>query len=383
MALTLAELCAGTEKDYGMKLIAGQRGLDNMVRWVHYIEGGEVPRFLHGYELVFTTGMENHDTDWLIKFAEKLHEYGACGFVINLGPYVRDIPPEVMAYCDRVNLPLYTIPWETRIVDITYEMCHHIVTDEKQSRNIADTFIYAINNPLRAEKYVPELEKAGFAEGEAYQTAALRIETEGEMLESAERTARYNAIRRLNKYTERHTVFHLEQNLMIICQGMAQEDFEREIMELAEGLRELFGGRTSAAAAEEETAASRLSRACRCACDMVKISMDKGEIFNRYADMGVYKLLMAAEDKTSLRDYCQEFLGPVEGYDRKNGTDYMDTLKLYLENDSSITAVAALTFVHRNTVNYKIKKIKEILGCELNQSDKLKLMLAFAARRLL
>ena len=86
MALTLAELCAGTEKDYGMTLIAGEKGIDNMVQWVHYIEGGEVPRFLHGYELVFTTGMENHNTGWLIKFAEKLHEYRACGFVISLGP---------------------------------------------------------------------------------------------------------------------------------------------------------------------------------------------------------------------------------------------------------------------------------------------------------
>ena len=69
MALTLAELCLDTKKDYGMTLIAGEKGIDNMVQWVHYIEGGEAPRFLHGYELVFTTGMENRDTGWLLNFA--------------------------------------------------------------------------------------------------------------------------------------------------------------------------------------------------------------------------------------------------------------------------------------------------------------------------
>ena len=98
--------------------------------------------------------------------------------------------------------------------------------------------------------------------------------------------------------------------------------------------------------------------------------------------MGYYKILMAA-DRESLRDYCRECLDALKEHDEKNGTDYVETLRLYLENNSSVTAVAELTFVHRNTVNYKIKKIKEILGCELDQSDKLRLMLAFGAERLL
>ena len=64
MALTLEELCRNSENDYGMMLIAGEKGTDNIVQWVHYIEGGEVPRFLHGYELVFTTGIAHQDTGW-------------------------------------------------------------------------------------------------------------------------------------------------------------------------------------------------------------------------------------------------------------------------------------------------------------------------------
>lgn len=336
MALTLAELCAGTEKDYGMTLIAGEKGIDNMVQWVHYIEGGEVPRFLHGYELVFTTGMENHNTDWLIKFAEKLHEYRACGFVINLGPYVKDVPSEVIDYCNRVNLPLYTIPWETRIIDITYEMCHHIVTDEKQSRNVADTFIYAINNPLREEKYKPELEKIGFVDGEPYEVAALRLDIEKDRLETIERMAKYNAIRRLNRYTERHSVFTLEPVIMIICQGIEHSDFEKEIRELAESLKGPCKGKAAAGTAASETNGSRIYKSYRCACDIVKISLEKGEVFNRYEDMGVYKILMAADDKGCLKSYCDEFLGPIREYDAKNNTDYLDTLRLYLENLSLI-----------------------------------------------
>ena len=50
---------------------------------------------------------------------------------------------------------------------------------------------------------------------------------------------------------------------------------------------------------------------------------------------------------------------------------------------TEIAEVARITYVHRNTVNYKIKKIKEILGCELTQKDKLELMLAFMAEKLI
>lgn len=385
MALTLEELCAGAEKDYGMTLIAGERGLDNMVQWVHYIEGGDVPRFLHGYELVFTTGMENHDEDWLVKFARRLHEYGACGFVINLGPYVKDVPERVIEYCDSVNLPLYTIPWETRIIDITYEFCHHIVTDEKMSRGLAEAFIYAINNPSKEENYRAELEKNGFTDGEDYAFAALRLKIgDSSVRESAERTAKYGAVRALNKYTARHSVFMMDKLMIIVCQGVGRSEFENEMEKLSDTLIGTFQNeRIYIGVSSYERESSRLARAYKRACSVIRLAENDGRPFIKYSESGIYRLLMAAEDKNSLTEYYYDCLGVLIEYDEKNKTDYTETLRLYLENDSSIAEVAKLTFVHRNTVNYKIKKIKEILKCELSQSDKLRLMLAYAIEKII
>ncbi len=385
MALTLEELCAGAEKDYGMCLIAGEKGLDNMVQWVHYIEGGDVPRFLHGYELVFTTGMENHNADWLVKFAKRLHEYGACGLVINLGPYVKDVPEQVIEYCESVNLPLYTIPWETRIVDITYEFCHHIVTDEKMSRGRAETFMYAISNPSKEEDYRAELEKNGFVDGEEYAFAAVRLRVgDKARKESVERTARYGAVRALNKYTARHSVFIMDKLMLIICQGIGRDDFESEMEKLSEMLRLAFPqDNIYLGVSSYENKSSLLARAYKRAGGVVKLAENSGRPFMKYSESGMFKLLMAVEDKNSLAEYYRDCLGVLIDYDEKNNTDYMATLRLYLENDSSIAEVAKQTFVHRNTVNYKIKKIKEILKCEFNQSDKLKLMLAFSIEKII
>lgn len=385
MALTLAELCQDAEKDYGMALIAGRKGMDNMVQWVHYIEGGEAPRFLHGYELVFTTGMENHDTGWLMMFAERLHEYGACGLVVNLGPYVKDVPQEVIDYCDSVSLPLYTIPWETRIVDITYEFCHHIVTDEKISRSRAETLLYAINNPLREDDYKQGLEREGFVDGEPYAVAAVRLRVDDrERRESMERMVKYNAARGLNRYTTKHSILNIDKLMLVICQGIESSDFENEMENQADMLNEAFPeGKAYIGIGPYVDCGRKLAKAYRMANGVVKLSESYDKKFMRYADAGMFKLLMAVDDKSSLKEYYNDCLGMLAEHDRKNGTDYVDTLRLYLEHDSSIAEVAKATFVHRNTVNYKIKKIKELLGCELTQRDKLKLTLAFAIERII
>lgn len=102
-----------------------------------------------------------------------------------------------------------------------------------------------------------------------------------------------------------------------------------------------------------------------------------------YSDMGIYKLLVHIKDTSVLHEIYDETLGTLEEFDSANGTDYMETLKCYLENDSSVQEVARITFVHRNTVNYKLRRIKEILGCELNYEDKLRLMLSFFIKEFL
>ena len=71
-------------------------------------------------------------------------------------------------------------------------------------------------------------------------------------------------------------------------------------------------------------------------------------------------------------------------YDRDNGTDYMSFLRLYLKYDGSVQRVAQETFVHRNTINYQLAKIKKILGNNLKTfEERFKIILAFEARDVL
>lgn len=70
MAVTLGSLCEKAGYLYGMRVIAGKEGMTNIVQWVHSVEDIEVSDFLHGGELIFSTGIANKGQDWCCRLSK-------------------------------------------------------------------------------------------------------------------------------------------------------------------------------------------------------------------------------------------------------------------------------------------------------------------------
>lgn len=103
-----------------------------------------------------------------------------------------------------------------------------------------------------------------------------------------------------------------------------------------------------------------------------------------YDRLEVKKLILAVDDISLLESIYNENLKKLEVYDRDNGTDYMSFLRLYLKYDGSVQRVAQETFVHRNTINYQLAKIKKILGNNLKTfEERFKIILEFEVRDVL
>lgn len=147
---------------YNMKLVAGQSGLDNIVQWVHIIEDNDVISFLHGHELVFTAGILNKHKEWLLHFAMKMKEVNASALVVNIGPHTTYIPEEVIHYCNEVSLPLFTIPWKTKMVDMTRDFCQRIIKNQQVENNIETNMKNIIFNVKDFETQVLQVERYGY-----------------------------------------------------------------------------------------------------------------------------------------------------------------------------------------------------------------------------
>lgn len=67
----------------------------------------------------------------------------------------------------------------------------------------------------------------------------------------------------------------------------------------------------------------------------------------------------------------QRLLDPVIEHDRTHQTEFMTTLKAYLENQRSAQKVASLLFVHRQTIIYRVRKISDLTGLNLAETSSL------------
>lgn len=97
-------------------------------------------------------------------------------------------------------------------------------------------------------------------------------------------------------------------------------------------------------------------------------------------DLGVLRLLVHIHQEI-LFDYCQEYLSVLLDSDRQHGTDFIHTLKVYIQHQGIISEVSEALFVHPNTLRNRIKKIEELTGINLQDpEDFMNLMVALKLR---
>lgn len=88
-----------------------------------------------------------------------------------------------------------------------------------------------------------------------------------------------------------------------------------------------------------------------------------------YSDHIMNDFVHEASEHVSLLDFCHEGVLILHEYDCKNGTDYFRTLWEYLKKDKNVIATSEALYVHRNTVNYRLEKIKELLGTPFRETE--------------
>ena len=84
-----------------------------------------------------------------------------------------------------------------------------------------------------------------------------------------------------------------------------------------------------------------------------------------WEEMKYEELLLEISRLPQVRSYVEERLYSLEEYDRKHGTGLVETLEVMLQNGGSKKQTAEKLYLHRNTMMYRVKKIEEILKCNI------------------
>ena len=118
----------------------------------------------------------------------------------------------------------------------------------------------------------------------------------------------------------------------------------------------------------------------------IKIRKLKGEprVIASFDDLGSYGLLLGLQDTLSLEVFYDSVLGKLQDYDEQNSSDLVKSLACFLEANGHWGDAAEKLYVHRHTLRYRMKRVEEITGRDLNQSqDRMEFWLALKAKELI
>lgn len=381
MSFTIEDMMLTSEKRYEMKFLAGKNGWANSISWVHLLEDTTIIQNFWGKEVAVTTGLGFPEKEDWMRLARKLNRYHASGLIINVGQYIREIPEELMAYCDENDLPLLTVPWEVRLSDMIKDFSIRVFVQDNTDEQIATALIAAIETPDNQTAYRRELWQYFDVDG-SFQVLLLTCEGLDAMDMVERRKLSYRIQVYLEDITHNASFFYYNSDFVLVANAVPEETLYQLIEgAIKRGEKRMPERKLRVGIGSKCMDISRLSVSYRRAKAAVQMAMTQKRQVVKFDDCGLYRLLYMVEDTGVLQEIETECLAALEEYDRKYNAGYVETLQSYLKHNGSIQAVAEELYTHRNTVLYRLGNIRKVLGNELKTpEERLPYQMAFYIR---
>ncbi|AQS08773.1 purine catabolism regulatory protein [Clostridium saccharobutylicum] len=390
-----------------LNLLAGEAGLEKGIEWIYVAECFENPldgiKWLQGGEIIFITGVGiKNNMDMLIKLIEGISEKNGSGLIVNIGPYINEVSEEVIKIADKLELPLFTLPWEVKLVEVSREISNAIVL----SRIEENSLTHFLSNILFGD---------GELEGDAIEKAAyFGYNLAGECCICAIDIDGFERYLKLKKLEDEISISRIKITFRKIVQDILEKHALKVPIIDKDDAVILFNRSEENCMKRLQNALKEIQEVIKRRIDglsvsvgignpyrdlkMMKQSLNEAELaidsakcqglddtITQYKDIGIYGLLFNIKNKNVLENYYLDALGPISNSDDKNKDgNLLKILETYLNENCSITVTAEKLFLHRNTLKYKIKKIEELLECDLhNFDDCMKIKIALYINKIL
>ncbi len=98
---------------------------------------------------------------------------------------------------------------------------------------------------------------------------------------------------------------------------------------------------------------------------------NKEDFIISFSDLGIYRMLYKFEDINQLKDFIPASLQKLLDYRKSNKDALIETLNVFLQCQQNIAKSAQLLYVHYKTVTYRLERIKEITGMNLDDPEEM------------
>ena len=378
MGFTIEDAFTQCQEQYKLKLLAGKNGCANTISWIHLIEDTTIIQQLWGKELAVTTGLGFQNPESLFDFIQKLDNHHSTGLIINTGKYIFNVPQNIIDYCDEHDFPLITIPWEIHLADVIKDFSMRCILSEKDDLQISKYFINAFLNPELIESYRKELLTSFDVDG-TFQVLLISIENSDNLDSITLRRLSFQLQILFEKIESKYTFFWFDSFFVLIVNNIKENHFIDIINKMLKRTKKKMKDYIIHIGVGNQVNDIRnVVKGYKKAKAAVEMASQFHEDILYFEYMGIYKILFMIEDQDILEEIYNQSLKPLINYDSKHHSQLEKTLYYYLKYNASPQKIASKMYTHRNTINYRITKIKELLESDLDTpEERFQYMLAF------
>lgn len=367
----------------GVELLTGEVGLDRMVSWTYMVQTRPFEEHMNpGNFALIVIDNVRFTLHVLPDIMMELNELGISGLAISIENDNEKISQPIIDKALELQLPLFYIRWEgASFVDIAQSVGKLILETEVRNKRTGDylynlLFGYEVN-----EKYVQKISaQFGIDFTKPYRVGIIVIDrTYGINLEQDEHTYEY--------YTDclNREVIHMKKRPMymrflnkfvLLFEATDTKETEHELEAILGDLdnRQQFKGLINSTCILGSTYSNPkdFGKSYQEAKSLIPkkdiLPNPKNKKVLSASSMGIYKFMFTSGNQQEILDYCNEKLQKIEEYDHANGTFLQDTLIEYYMNGFNVGKTAEALFIHRNSLQYRLKKTEEILDMTLDDT---------------
>ncbi|MGE7688806.1 PucR family transcriptional regulator [Lysinibacillus sp. NPDC097214] len=364
-----------------LTLVAGHNGTYRRVTGINVVESIDLIMFCRPNELVVTTGINLSSGDSLEQLVKLAFAKKVAGFIINTGPYIPNIPESVTSFANEHDFPIFHMPWNYRIADLL-KTTFQFIANHHQELSIEEKVLYNLlfHYKQNAHYIKDQLALLGFPLGRELAIISCTtnsVQTNIDRYEVMIQFAFQNRYKRFLKLKHKNHLIFLIDKAQINTPNTPFSKIVEEIYDKItqkNGYLDIIIGKGNYHKELENVRKSYDE-----SLTVIQLAkLHNNRFLYKYKEIGAYKIIMAVQNQTLIKSYSQDILGQLYRYDELHNTDYVQFLRIFLEENGSTRRISERQFIHRNTVLYKIKKIETLLDMDLsNPFTKTNLYIAF------
>ncbi|MCR5770063.1 MAG: PucR family transcriptional regulator [Butyrivibrio sp.] len=353
------------------KLIAGQNGLYKSIANVVILDYEGIEEAYYGFQagdFVITNLMyAKDDPSKIYKSFNSLIEIGVSAFAIKTIFY-NTIPDEVIALANEKEVPIFTFS------DIFIEDVILNVTDYLRSSTNYDYYEKLIDSFITKPSYQNEIQQF---------TGALNISYDNNFASSMylgfksivndfalQRTLNKTqlALEQLSGKDEIYVVKY-KSGMLFIVFFKSESDIPRDLKRFWKNLIHKLSIQASLyniGINDSVLDISMLDIVMRRSIYAFNMCLSTGKNNRSYSDLGTLNAIYPMISDSYIKQYRIELISKIEpgckNLEDFHSTESYRTLKSCIDNNFDMILVGNDLFQHQNTIRYRIKKIKELLG---------------------